>query len=273
MKNNISNSFQQKVHEIIFEADTFYGKLFDILLLFTIILSLAAVMLESIDSIHNQYGDLLRTFEWSVTILFTIEYFLRIYATRKPLKYIFSFYGIIDFISFVPTYFMPLFNQSQYFVVVRTFRLLRIFRILKLARYVHGSKVLLLALRQSRGKIVVFLTAVITLVIFMGTLMYLVEGKTNGFTSIPQSIYWAIVTLTTVGYGDIVPHTILGKFLASFIMILGYGIIAVPTGIFAAEFSRKNENNVSTQSCPDCTEEGHELNAKFCKKCGTELNP
>jgi len=273
MKNNISNFFQKKVHEIIFEADTFYGKLFDILLLITIVLSLTAVMLESIDSIHNQYGNLLRKFEWIVTILFTIEYFLRIYATGKPLKYIFSFYGIIDFISFVPTYFMPLFNQSQYFVVVRTFRLLRVFRILKLARYVHGSKVLLLALRQSRGKIVVFLTAVLTLVIFMGTLMYLVEGRTNGFTSIPQSIYWAIVTLTTVGYGDIVPHTILGKFLASFIMILGYGIIAVPTGIFAAEFSRKRDEQISTQACPNCTTEGHEINSEFCKKCGTELNP
>jgi voltage-gated potassium channel len=273
MENNNTNSFRHKVHEIIFEADTFSGKLFDILLLVTIVSSLVAVMLESIDSIHQQYGDILRTFEWIVTILFTIEYFLRIYATGKPWKYIFSFYGIIDFISFVPTYFMPLFNQSQYFVVVRTFRLLRIFRILKLARYVRGSKILLLALRQSKGKIVVFLTAVLTLVIFMGTLMYLVEGKTNGFTNIPQSIYWAVVTLTTVGYGDIVPHTVLGKFLASFIMILGYGIIAVPTGIFAAEFARKRDNQISTQACPDCTTEGHEVNAKFCKKCGTELNP
>ncbi|MBT6808785.1 MAG: ion transporter [Flavobacteriales bacterium] len=273
MKDKISNPFKRKVQEIIFEADTFYGKLFDIVLLITILLSLVAVMLESIESIHDQYGDILRKFEWIVSILFTIEYLLRIYSTGKPLKYIFSFYGIIDFISFMPTYFMPLFSNSQYFTVVRTFRLLRVFRILKLARYIHGSKVLLIVLRKSTGKIVVFLTAVLTLVILMGTAMYLVEGQENGFTSIPQSIYWAIVTLTTVGYGDIVPCTILGKCLAAFIMILGYGIIAVPSGIFAAEFSKKNENNVSTQSCPDCTEEGHELNAKFCKKCGTELNP
>ncbi|MBC8267038.1 MAG: ion transporter [Flavobacteriales bacterium] len=273
MQKSDNKSFRNKVHEIIFEADTFYGKLFDILLLVAIVSSLIAVMLESINSFQQKYGTILRIFEWTVTILFTIEYLLRIYAIGKPWKYIFSFYGIIDFISFVPTYFMPLFNQSQYFVVVRTFRLLRVFRILKLARYVRGSKVLVTALKQSRGKIVVFLTAVLTLVIFMGTLMYLVEGKTNGFTSIPQSIYWAIVTLTTVGYGDIVPHTVLGKFLASFIMILGYGIIAVPTGIFAAEFARKTDEQISTQSCPDCSREGHEIDAEFCKKCGAELNP
>ena len=231
MEKGKATSVKHKIQEIIFEADTFGGKLFDILLLIAIVSSLIVVMLESVEHIHNQYGDVLRTFEWIVTILFTIEYGLRIYATGKPLKYIFSFYGIIDFISFAPTYLMPFFPQSQYFFVARALRLLRIFRILKLVRYVKGSRTLISALRQSRGKIVVFLTSVIVLVIIMGTLMYLIEHGTHGFTSIPRSIYWAIVTLTTVGYGDIVPFTTLGKLLASFIMILGYGIIAVPTGI------------------------------------------
>ncbi len=268
-------SFKRIVQEIIFEADTFEGKLFDILLLVAIVSSLILVMLESVEHIHNQYGDFLRTFEWIVTILFTIEYGLRIYATGKPLKYIFSFYGVIDFLSFAPTYLMPLFPQSQYFFVARAFRLIRIFRILKLVRYVKGARTLTSALRQSRGKIVVFLTAVIILVIIMGTLMYLIEHGTHGFTSIPRSIYWAVVTLTTVGYGDIVPYTTLGKFLASFIMILGYGIIAVPTGIFAAEYTRSTQKkvNTNTQSCPDCTKEGHDEDAKYCKKCGAELNP
>ena len=268
-------SVKHKIQEIIFEADTFGGKLFDILLLIAIVSSLIVVMLESVEHIHNQYGDVLRTFEWIVTILFTIEYGLRIYATGKPLKYIFSFYGIIDFLSFAPTYLMPLFPQSQYFFVARALRLIRIFRILKLVRYVKGARTLTSALRQSRGKIVVFLTAVIIVVIIMGTLMYLIEHGTHGFTSIPRSIYWAVVTLTTVGYGDIVPYTTLGKLLASFIMILGYGIIAVPTGIFAAEYTRSTQKKVitNTQACPDCTKDGHDEDAKYCKKCGAELNP
>lgn len=275
MEKGKATSVKHKIQEIIFEADTFGGKLFDILLLIAIVSSLIVVMLESVEHIHNQYGDVLRTFEWIVTILFTIEYGLRIYATGKPLKYIFSFYGIIDFISFAPTYLMPFFPQSQYFFVARAMRLLRIFRILKLVRYVKGSRTLISALRQSRGKIVVFLTSVIVLVIIMGTLMYLIEHGTHGFTSIPRSIYWAIVTLTTVGYGDIVPFTTLGKLLASFIMILGYGIIAVPTGIFAAEYTRSTQKKVitNTQACPDCTKEGHDEDAKYCKTCGAELNP
>ncbi|MEE2700360.1 MAG: ion transporter [Bacteroidota bacterium] len=272
MEKTRSESIKRKIQEIIFEADTFWGKLFDILLLIAIVSSIIAVMLESVKSIHEKYGEILRTFEWIVTILFTIEYFLRIYATGKPLRYIFSFYGVIDFISFAPTYLMPFFPQSQYFFVARAMRLLRIFRILKLVRYVRGSRTLISALRQSRGKIVVFLTSVIVLVVIMGTLMYLIEHGTHGFTSIPRSIYWAVVTLTTVGYGDIVPYTTLGKLLASFIMILGYGIIAVPTGIFAAEFTRNRNLKITTQTCPECTKEGHDENAKYCKDCGAELN-
>ena len=275
MKNNNTNSFRHKIHEIIFEADTFYGKLFDIVLLITIVSSVVAVMLESIDSIHQQYGDLLRIFEWIVTILFTIEYFLRIYAVNKPLKYIFSFMGIIDLLAIIPTYLIFIFPAAHFFTVVRSIRLIRVFRVFKLSHYLRGAHTMQIALRSSRPKIVVFLLSVMILVIVLGTLMYIIEGSsdTKGFDNIPNSIYWAIVTLTTVGYGDVFPATVFGKVVASFIMILGYGIIAVPTGIVTAEFSRKRKEKVNTQVCPDCTAEGHEMEAKFCNKCGAELNP
>ena len=275
MKNNNTNSFRHKIHEIIFEADTFYGKLFDIVLLITIVSSVVAVMLESIDSIHQQYGDILRIFEWIVTILFTIEYFLRIYAVNKPLKYIFSFMGIIDLLAIIPTYLIFIFPAAHFFTVVRSIRLIRVFRVFKLSHYLRGAHTMQIALRSSRPKIVVFLLSVMILVIVLGTLMYIIEGSsdTKGFDNIPNSIYWAIVTLTTVGYGDVFPATVFGKVVASFIMILGYGIIAVPTGIVTAEFSRKKREKVSTQACPDCTAEGHEMEAKFCNKCGAELNP
>ena len=275
MENNNTNSFRHKIHEIIFEADTFYGKLFDIVLLITIVSSVVAVMLESIDSIHQQYGDILRIFEWIVTILFTIEYFLRIYAVNKPLKYIFSFMGIIDLLAIIPTYLIFIFPAAHFFTVVRSIRLIRVFRVFKLSHYLRGAHTMQIALRSSRPKIVVFLLSVMILVIVLGTLMYIIEGSsgTIGFNNIPNSIYWAIVTLTTVGYGDVFPATAFGKVVASFIMILGYGIIAVPTGIVTAEFSRKKREKVSTQACPDCTTEGHEVDAKFCKKCGAELNP
>ena len=275
MKNNNTNSFRHKIHEIIFEADTFYGKLFDIVLLITIVSSVVAVMLESIDSIHQQYGDILRIFEWIVTILFTIEYFLRIYAVNKPLKYIFSFMGIIDLLAIIPTYLIFIFPAAHFFTVVRSIRLIRVFRVFKLSHYLRGAHTMQIALRSSRPKIIVFLFFVMILVIVLGTLMYIIEGSadTKGFDNIPNSIYWAIVTLTTVGYGDVFPATAFGKVVASFIMILGYGIIAVPTGIVTAEFSRKKREKVSTQACPDCTTEGHEVDAKFCKKCGAELNP
>ncbi len=275
MENNNTNSFRHKIHEIIFEADTFYGKLFDIVLLITIVSSVVAVMLESIDSIHQQYGDILRIFEWIVTILFTIEYFLRIYAVNKPLKYIFSFMGIIDLLAIIPTYLIFIFPAAHFFTVVRSIRLIRVFRVFKLSHYLRGAHTMQIALRSSRPKIVVFLLSVMILVIVLGTLMYIIEGSsdTKGFDNIPNSIYWAIVTLTTVGYGDVFPATAFGKVVASFIMILGYGIIAVPTGIVTAEFSRKKREKVSTQACPDCTTEGHEVDAIFCKKCGAELNP
>jgi voltage-gated potassium channel len=275
MENNNTNLFRHKIHEIIFEADTFYGKLFDIVLLITIVSSVVAVMLESIDSIHQQYGDILRIFEWIVTILFTIEYFLRIYAVNKPLKYIFSFMGIIDLLAIIPTYLIFIFPAAHFFTVVRSIRLIRVFRVFKLSHYLRGAHTMQIALRSSRPKIVVFLLSVMILVIVLGTLMYIIEGSsdTKGFDNIPNSIYWAIVTLTTVGYGDVFPATVFGKVVASFIMILGYGIIAVPTGIVTAEFSRKKREEISTQSCPDCSLEGHDINAKFCNKCSAELNP
>ena len=257
-----SESIKRKIQEIIFEADTFGGKLFDILLLIAIVSSIIVVMLESVEPINIKYGVAFNVFEWVVTILFTIEYILRVYATGKPLKYVFSFYGIIDFLAFAPTYLMPLFPQSQYFFVARALRLLRIFRILKLVRYVKGSRTLISALRESRGKIVVFLTSVFVLVIIMGTLMYLIEHGTHGFTSIPRSIYWAIVTLTTVGYGDIVPYTTLGKFVASLIMILGYGIIAVPTGIVSAELTRSKKQREQLKNQSEILEKENEIISK-----------
>ena len=275
MKDNNTKSFKQKVHEIIFEADTTNGKLFDVILLAAILLSIIGVMLESVDEIDKKYHELIMAFEWGFTILFTIEYFFRIYAVNRPLKYIFSFMGIVDLLAIIPTYLIFIFPAVHWMSVIRAIRLIRIFRIFKLSRYLRGAHTMQIALRSSRPKIIVFLLSIMLFVIILGTLMYIIENSvgTNGFENIPNSIYWSIITLTTVGYGNIVPMTILGKIVASFIMILGYGIIAVPTGIVTAEFSRKKREKVSTQACPDCTSEGHEVDAKFCKKCGAELNP
>jgi len=275
MENNNTNSFRQKIHEIIFEADTTSGKLFDIILLTAILLSIVGVMLESVYEIDRKYHELIIAFEWGFTILFTIEYFFRIYAVNRPFKYIFSFMGIVDLLAIIPTYLIFILPAAHSLSVIRAIRLIRIFRIFKLSRYLRGAHTMQIALRSSRPKIIVFLLSVILLVIILGTLMYVIESgaRTNGFENIPNSIYWAIITLTTVGYGNIVPMTIFGKIVASFIMILGYGIIAVPTGIVTAEFSRKRKEKVNTQVCPDCTAEGHEIEAKFCNKCGAELNP
>ena len=275
MKDNNAKSFKQKVHEIIFEADTVTGKLFDVILLAAILLSIIGVMLESVDEIDKKYHELIMAFEWGFTILFTIEYFFRIYAVNRSFKYIFSFMGIVDLLAIIPTYLIFIFPAVHWMSVIRAIRLIRIFRIFKLSRYLRGAHTMQIALRSSRPKIIVFLLSVMLSVIILGTLMYIIENsaRTNGFENIPNSIYWSIITLTTVGYGNIVPMTILGKIVASFIMILGYGIIAVPTGIVTAEFSRKRKEKVNTQVCPDCTAEGHEMEAKFCNKCGAELNP
>ena len=260
-----------KLHEIIFEADTPAGKAFDVALLIFILLSVAVVMLDSVESINVKIGEYLLLSEWFLTILFSIEYILRIITTGKPSKYIFSFFGIIDLLAVIPTYLSLIFIGGHYLLVIRVLRLLRIFRVLKLARFIGASEYLMISLKESRHKIGVFLGAVLTIVTIMGSLMYLIEGSETGFTSIPRSIYWAIVTLTTVGYGDIAPATVLGQAIASMIMILGYSIIAVPTGILTVEMTKAKKENTNTQVCSECNLDNHDDNALYCKKCGTRL--
>lgn len=263
--------WQHRVHEIIFEADTPMGKLFDVALLWMIIASVLVVMLESVEAIRLSYGWWLDFFEWTFTILFTIEYILRIVSIRRPIQYIWSFFGLVDLVSIIPTYLSLVFAGSHYLLVIRILRLLRVFRILKLVRHVKEARLLLAALRSSRAKLTVFLGAVLSLTVIIGTLMYLIEGPENGFASIPLSIYWAIVTLTTVGYGDISPHTVTGQTLASIVMILGYAIIAVPTGIVSASLVSSKSGPVTTRSCHVCSREGHDHDAEFCKFCGSKL--
>ncbi|MCA0152782.1 ion transporter [Winogradskyella vincentii] len=268
------HSWRAKLHEIIYEADTPVGKLFDVILLIAILASIVLVMLESVESIDNKYHGLLDISEWIITILFSIEYIARIVVVKKPIKYITSFYGIIDLLSTIPKYLSLLLVGSHSLVAFRALRLLRVFRILKLTRYIGESTNFVRALKTSRAKIAVFLSFVLILCIILGTVMYLVESKESGFTSIPRSVYWAIVTLTTVGYGDIAPITPLGQFIASIIMIMGYGIIAVPTGIVSSEMTRINKKDVhtNTQSCPNCLDSSHQDGSHFCHKCGHELN-
>jgi voltage-gated potassium channel len=264
-------SLKHRLHEIIYEADTKGGKLFDVILLIAILASILFVMLESVQSIDEKYGPFLDVAEWVITILFSLEYVLRIVTVKKPWKYIFSFYGIIDLLSTIPKYVSLILIDSHNLAVLRALRLLRIFRILKIARYIGASNRLLLALRSSRAKIAVFLLFVLILCIILGTIMYMIEGAENGFTSIPRSVYWAIVTLTTVGYGDIAPVTALGQLIASAIMILGYAIIAIPTGIVGSEMMNANIQT-NTQSCPNCMRDSHQDGAIFCYHCGDKLN-
>ena len=264
---------REKIHEIIFEADTRPGKIFDIALMLMIILSVVIVVLESVESYAADYGSFFRYAEWTLTIIFTIEYLLRIYSIHKPWKYVFSFYGIVDLLAILPTYLSLFIVGSHYLLTIRALRLLRVFRVFKIARYINESRILITALKASRPKIMVFLFAVTMIVIIVGSLMYLVEGDVNEkLTSIPKAMYWAIVTMTTVGYGDITPVTSMGQFLASILMITGYAIIAVPTGIVTAEITRVHPHNVSTRSCQHCSKEGHTNDAIFCKYCGEELD-
>lgn len=283
------NKWRLKLQEIIYEADTPAGKLFDVVLLITILTSVLLVMLESVDSIDKNFHDFLNISEWVITILFTIEYIARIITVRKPLNYVFSFYGIVDLLSTIPKYISLIVGGVHALAALRALRLLRVFRILKLARYLGASNNLINALKASRAKISVFLFAVLIIAIILGTIMYLVEGEENGFTNIPKSVYWCIVTLTTVGFGDIAPQTPLGQFIASLVMILGYGIIAVPTGIVSAEYTNQNklnkekdkksttENNIdqiqlNSKCCINCLSEKHQDGAKFCFKCGCKLH-
>ncbi len=282
-------NWKNKLHEIIYEADTPMGKWFDLILILLIIISVILIMLESVKEIDVKYHTQLLFLEWVVTIFFTIEYIARIISIKRPSRYIFSFYGIIDFISTIPLYLSYLFAGSQVLLAFRIFRMLRIFRILKLVKFIGEASQLKQALSASRTKIVVFIYVVLILSVMMGTIMYLIESEEAGFTSIPRSIYWTIVTLTTVGYGDIAPQTNLGQFIATIIMVLGYGIIAVPTGIVTAEFAagfkhngeKENQNNgstnkhgihLNTQSCPYCTMDGHRDEATHCYNCGNLLN-
>ncbi len=256
------------IHEIIYEADTRAGKIFDEILLWSIIVSVLAVVLESVESVNQEFGALLKMVEWSFTILFSIEYILRLIAVRNPLTYIFSFYGIVDFLAIVPTYLSLIVAGPQYFMAIRILRLLRVYRIFKLVRYTDEARNLVAALKASARKLTVFVVAVCMVVIVIGTVIYVVEQGTPGFESIPSSMYWAIVTMTTVGYGDVVPATGLGKFFSSVMMVIGYGMIAVPTGIMSVELSRVVTN---TQSCPDCGVEDHSDDAVFCRHCGGSL--
>jgi len=267
------NSWKARIHEIIYEADTKEGKLFDVILLLAILASVILVILESVQSIDVKYHTLLNVSEWIITILFTIEYVLRIISIKKPLSYIFSFYGIIDLLSTIPKYLSFIIVGSQNLIALRALRLFRVFRILKLTRYIGASNRLIIALKSSRTKIAVFLFFIIILCTILGTIMYIVEGEENGFTNIPKSIYWAIVTLTTVGFGDITPQTPLGQLIASVIMILGYAIIAIPTGIVSSEMTKSNQMlEENTQVCPNCGKDNHKENAKFCYDCGSLLN-
>ena len=267
-------SWKNKLHEIIYEADTPSGKLFDVVLLIFILLSIVLVMLESVDYIGSQYYGILNILEFIINILFTFEYIARIICVNKPKAYIFSFYGIIDFLSTIPKYLSLFFVGTHSLVAIRALRLLRVFRILKLTRYIGESTNFGRALKRSRVKVAVFLSFVLVLCIILGTVMYLIEGdEDSGFSSIPRSVYWAIVTLTTVGYGDIAPVSALGQSIASLIMILGYGIIAIPTGIVTSEMTKSERNNIpkNTQSCTNCMESYHTDDAQFCHKCGHPL--
>jgi len=265
------SSWRDQLHTIIFGADTPAGRLFDILLIWAILISVIAVMLESVASIRIDYGILLRRIEWALTILFTIEYGLRLMTARNAGRYARSFYGFVDLLAVLPTWISIFLAGAQTLAVIRALRLLRIFRILKLSQFLGEADSLMRALKSSRRKIVVFVGGVLTLILILGTAMYMIEGEANGFTSIPRSIYWAIVTMTTVGYGDIAPQTVLGQFLASIMMIIGYAIIAVPTGIVSVELARSGQPQVEQITCPGCSRPGHSSGDSFCRYCGSEL--
>ncbi len=263
------HGWRGKVNTIIFGADTPKGKLFDVVLIIVILLSVFTVMLESVTAVREQYSNALWNLEWIFTVLFSVEYIMRMLSARNPVKYATSFFGVIDLLATIPTYLSLFIPGAQFFIVIRLLRILRVFRVLKLARFLSEAEILVRALRQSRHKIMLFLFTVLTLVVILGSLMYLIETAEDGFTSIPKSIYWAIVTLTTVGYGDISPQTNFGQLLASVVMILGYAIIAVPTGIITAEMMASNKQG--GRFCTECSTRGHSPDALFCKFCGKQM--
>lgn len=264
-------NLRERCRRVIFHSSRFEEKLFDVLLIFAIVTSVVIVMLESVQSIRLQHGTLLYGLEWTFTILFTVEYAVRIYVSEKPLRYIFSFFGIVDFLSILPTYLDLIYPGAHYLMLFRAVRVLRIFRVLKMVQYMGEANLLYRAVWASARKIVVFMMAVVTMVLVLGSIMYLIEGPEHGFTSIPKSVYWAIVTLTTVGYGDISPQTPLGQIFASIIMIIGYGVIAVPTGIVTAEITLASRGPRKQRICGGCGEKDHKLTANFCRNCGQQL--
>lgn len=266
------STLRHDIHVVIDGTDTPLGKFFDIMLLIAVLASVSVVMLDSVLILRMKYGVIFYYLEWFFTILFTAEYILRLFSAPNRLRYMFSFYGIVDFLSILPTYLSLLYSGLQYLLVVRILRILRIFRILKMADYMQQAGFLTMALRGSRHKIIVFFLAVILLVTIFGSVVYVVEGAENGFTSIPVSIYWAIVTMTTVGYGDMSPKTPLGQTIASFVMIMGYSIIAVPTGLFTAELNKTMRPQLQATGCPNCGKFGHATEAKFCDRCGHDLH-
>ena len=270
-KNHCQPEWKRNLYEIIFKADTYYGKLFDELLLVLILISVGIVMLESIAEVRVSYGNYLLAAEWILTILFLAEYIIRIICSPEPRKYVVSFFGVVDLLAILPTFIALLVPAVQPLIVIRALRLLRVYRILKLYHYIHEGNILLIALRNSLHKIFIFMAFILVLVLLLGSIMYVVEGADNGFNSIPLSIYWAVITLTTVGYGDIVPSTDLGKFISTFIMRLGYSIIAIPTGIVSAEITRRRGTEIKTRICSNCEESEHQADAKYCKTCGKEL--
>ncbi len=270
-QNKARKNVRDTLYAIIFESDSPSGKWFDMILIISIILSVMAVMLDSVRTINERYGNALYIIEWFFTLLFTVEYILRLLCIGKPHRYAISFFGIVDLLAILPTYASLVMPGSQYLIVIRILRILRVFRVLKLVQYSIESQILLQALTASRRKITVFLFAVLTLVVIFGSLMYLIEGEENGFTSIPRSVYWAIVTMTTVGYGDISPQTNIGQVMAAVIMIVGYGIIAVPTGIVTVEFAHARTRAKQHVVCSECSSEDHSPGAKYCKDCGAKL--
>ena len=263
-------SRKERLHRVIFEADTTSGKLFDVALLLVILISIVIVSLGSVESINQRHEDLLRGLEWAITVMFTVEYLLRLYCTKHSKKYATSFYGVIDLVAILPTYLSLFIPGAQGLLVIRSLRLLRVFRVFKLNRYMGEAQTLGYAIRRSQRRIVIFLFSVTVLGFISGAFMYLIEGPERGFTSIPQSVYWAITTITGTGYGDAVPTSAMGKALAVMIMVLGYSLIIVPTGILSSELM--NTKQVSTRACQTCSKEGHDLEAAHCKHCGATLS-
>ncbi|MEJ2515334.1 MAG: ion transporter [Gammaproteobacteria bacterium] len=262
---------RRRAFEIVFRSDTYAGKAFDVLLILIILASVLVVMLQSVEDLNQRFGTAFLRLEWFFTLLFTAEYLVRLWCVHKPLRYAGSFFGVIDLLAVLPSYLALVLTGATSVLVIRLLRILRLFRVLKLSRYVSASSLLIQAMKQSLSKIVVFLFAVLSFVVIFGAMLHMIEGPEHGFTSIPQSVYWAIVTLTTVGYGDIVPQTVAGKALASIVMVCGYGVIAVPTGIYASELRGAMLQRRASQKCPECSATGHEEDAAYCRKCGARL--